>query len=472
MNDALAKAVALTEAAMQFRAAGKLRDAVLHCDAAIRARPDFAPAWLERGFVFASGGSMAAAATSYAQVIAIEPDNAHAHAGIAAIAARDGETAKVRDHAARALASDPANPIATCALASVALEEGDADEALRLLEPFVARLDTPSVERSQAYHLLGDALDRLGRAGDAFGAYRAAKADFAVINAAHMSPERTTHREFVDTIREGVEQADPAAWQVTAPPVSGAAQRHVFLIGYPRSGTTLVENILASLPGASALEERPTLRTADEAFLGMADGIASLAALGETEAKGYADAYWAKVAASGIVPGTLFVDMDPLKSTRLPVIAKLFPDAKIVIMRRDPRDVVLSCFRTGFALSSAAIEFTDLARAAAHYDAMMRLTQACIARLPLDVHELRYDALVQDFDTTTQALCAFIGVAWSADLRAFAQTAKARGVATASAGQVRKGLYDGTRQWERYRDQLAPVLPVLAPWVDAFGFEA
>jgi hypothetical protein len=96
--------------------------------------------------------------------------------------------------------------------------------------------------------------------------------------------------------------------------------------------------------------------------------------------------------------------------------------------------------------------------------------QRCFQVLPLTVHELRYDALVHDFDATTQALCDFLGLEWSPDMRDFNKTAQRRGVATASAAQVRRALYDGTRQWERYKAQMEPVLPTLQPWVERFGF--
>jgi hypothetical protein len=140
-------------------------------------------------------------------------------------------------------------------------------------------------------------------------------------------------------------------------------------------------------------------------------------------------------------------------------------------MRRDPRDVVWSCFRTNFALSAAAMEFTTLESTARHYDVLMTLMERCFEVLPLTVHELRYDALVRDFDATTQALCDFLGLSWSPEMREFNKTAQRRGVATASAAQVRRALYDGTRQWERYKAQMEPVLPILAPWVEKFGFD-
>ena len=100
----------------------------------------------------------------------------------------------------------------------------------------------------------------------------------------------------------------------------------------------------------------------------------------------------------------------------------------------------------------------------------MRLQQHCLAMLPLAAHEVFYEQLVSDFDATTQELCAFVGIPWSEDLRRFDQTAERRGVATASQTQVRRGLYDGRAQWRRYEAELAPVMPILQPWIEEFGY--
>ena len=139
-------------------------------------------------------------------------------------------------------------------------------------------------------------------------------------------------------------------------------------------------------------------------------------------------------------------------------------------MRRDPRDVVWSCFKTDFAVANATLEYISLERAALHYDAMMRLTEEARERLPLAFHELRYEALVADFEPTTKALCEFARLPWSDAVRKFATTAEHRGVATASSGQVRKGLYDGSGQWKPYAEWLEPVMPILEPWIDKFGY--
>lgn len=462
---------ALTDMAWMLRQKGQLRDAVLHCDAAIRAAQNFAPAWLERGFILASGGSMPAALASYRQVVALEPDNAPAHAGIASILARDGDSPEAREHARKALAVDPDNPIAAAALATMQIEGGEAEAAEALLAPIAAKLDEPSTDRALINGQLGDARNKLGKYPEAYACYALAKADFAAIHSPRMAG-RPSHREFIERLTSEATELDPARWQpVALDPSPNAAARHLFLLGYPRSGNTLVENVLASLPGVVALEERATLVDADMAFLAEPGGLARIDHLTPAEVQQFRDAYWNRVAANGAaVADQCLVDMDPLKGTRLALIARLFPEALVLVMRRDPRDVVWSCFHTQFALTNAALDFTTLERAARHYAAMMELIETALERLPIKAHQVRYEGLVRNFEAETQALCAFAGLDWSEDLRRFDRTARQRGVSTASAGQVRKGLYDGSAQWRRYAEFLAPVEPILAPWIAKFGY--
>ena len=135
-------------------------------------------------------------------------------------------------------------------------------------------------------------------------------------------------------------------------------------------------------------------------------------------------------------------------------------------MHRDPRDVVWSCFRRNFIYSPATYEFTSLPRAARHYNAVMTLIRRCLETLPLTAYTLRYEELVRDFDETTRTLCAFLGLAWSPDLRSFGETARTRTVRTASGPQVRQALFDGSGQWRKYAHYLEPVMPLLEPWIE------
>lgn len=245
--------------------------------------------------------------------------------------------------------------------------------------------------------------------------------------------------------------------------------RPVFLLGFPRSGTTLVATILSGVPGVTILEELPTF--ADAAHFLEPGGLARLTALSAAEVAGYREAWWRVARQSGARSAATVVDMDPFKGLQLPLIGRLFPEAPVIIMRRDPRDVVLSCFRHNFAANIGTVEFRTLASTARHYAAIMAVIAACRPWLANPALDLCYETLVAQPDAEAQRLCDFLGLPWSPDLRDVAGLARRRDIGTASAGQLRRGLYDGSGQWRAFAAELAPVLPVLEPWIDALGYD-
>ena len=445
-----------------LRKQGRLSEALKRLDEAIRLDPTAAAPWLERGMALETGGSLEPALASYHRAAELDPQSASAFGGVASIASRRGDLDVALHYGERALALDPLDPPGAAGMARAKIEQGRPEEALAILQKPLAS-DLRDENLANLASLLGDAFDRLGRFAEAFEAYAASNQ----ANARRLDRLGTgveTHREFAE--RVGREFDVIEHWPNDEP---ADATAPVFLIGYPRSGTTLVENVLASIPGVEALEERPTLK-AGEPFLA-AGGLARLAEADSAMLGDLRAAYWQAVAAAGIAAeGKLFVDKDPLKGLALPLIARIFPASRIIVMRRDPRDVVWSCFRANFAPTPAAAEFTGLERTALHYDALMRSQEAFLAALPLARHELRYEALVADFDKETQQLCDFLGAEWTEDMRNFARTARRRGVSTMSASQVSKPLYDGSRQWQRYEEQLRLILPILQPWVERFGY--
>jgi hypothetical protein len=161
-----------------------------------------------------------------------------------------------------------------------------------------------------------------------------------------------------------------------------------------------------------------------------------------------------------------------LGSVVIPLIARLFPAARILFAERDPRDVVLSCFRRGFKVNPSMYQFVSLEGAARFYDAVMGVADRYRRLVPERVHAVRYESLVTDFEGQVRAICAFTGLEWTESLNDFAQTARSRTIRTPSAPQVRKGLYtSGAGQWRRYARHLAPVRPVLDRWVAALGYD-
>jgi tetratricopeptide (TPR) repeat protein len=456
-------------------AENRVEEAIRAFQAAVAVRPDLAPAWLELGSACDIIGDDAGARAAYERVRTLVPTDAEAWAALATIALRRGDVEQARSLAEEALTRRSDHPGAGLVVASTDLERGATDEALSRLEALIARKVLDERQLPVALGRLGDALDRLGRTPEAFGAYERMNAETLRANAGRFGDGGPveSHLELVRRLTAWFERQDLAAWRQPQASVdySSPVRRHVFLLGYPRSGNTLVENILASLPGVRALEERPTLVEADLAFLRDAGALDQLSHLDPALATRLREDYWRRVRAEvPDVDGKVFVDMAPLNGIKLAVIAKLFPDSIVVLCRRDPRDVVLSCFRRHFRVNASTYQMAGLERAARHYDAVMRLVDLHIAVLPLPVHVVDYAALVGNFDETTRELARFVGVPWTEAARDFSRTAAAREVRTVSAPQVRRGLFDGTRQWERYREQIAPVLPLLEPWARKFGY--
>jgi Tfp pilus assembly protein PilF len=456
-----------------LRKESRLDEALAVLDRVVAAEPRHSAAWLERGYTLEALRAEPAAVESYSRALALDSSLAPALGKLADIAAKKGDREAATAYAERALAIDPINPAATFAVATLEIEARNGEQASARLEALLRTALKPD-DRTRTLTLLGDALDRQDRCAEAFEAWSRAQSNFRAAFAPLLEPGagRPSHRSFIENIAEQVERAPPMAEPDPPAPVAGAAGRHVFLLGYPRSGTTLVENILASAAEVVALEEHDTLADTDGILVANDGNMPDLDALDPALLEDLRVRYWARVRRfAGEVTGRVFVDMNPFNGIKLPIIARLFPDARILVMRRDPRDVVLSCFRINFAPSAGTYAFTDLEETALHYDAMMRLIELCRERLPLAFHEVRYDRLVADFETTVRAMARFVGLDWTEDFRAFDRTARTRGVRTASATQVRRGLYDGGGRWRRYEDRLAPVLPTLAPWVERFGFE-
>ena len=388
------------------------------------------------------------------------------------MAARRGDWPAARGQAERALAQGGDEPAARLALIKAELEEGQAATAERDLEALIAENRLGPHELSIALSLRGDVLDGLDRTAEAFEAYRGANKVIGDFYASRQTVGGAgTALALVDRMGAYFSNAEPEDWRRRdAAAAQGGGQG--FIVGFPRSGTTLLGQVLAAHPKVITLDEHELLADPGRAFLEQPGGLDRLAALDQDELDRLRRTYRARAEAqTGPLDGRMMVDKLPMNSLALPLICRMFPDARIIFVQRDPRDVVLSCFRQQFTPNRTNLEFLTLEGAARFYDSMMRLVVQFEAKLDMDLRWQRHEDLVQDFEGETRAICGFLGLEWTADLGQFAQQASTRDIATPSAGQVARGLYsEGMGQWRRYRSSLAPVLDLLRPWVDRFGY--
>jgi len=486
---------------------GRFDEAIALCQQRLRASPREPAAWAALAGTLVAARRPEAALRAWDAALDLAPTEPAILVGKASVLQALSRDEDARDQYRRALAADPARVEALFGLARLAIESGDWDEA----EALTGRLsaagpDRPDAlwlgartalgrgdfevaearaaqlaanpglgpdQRAEAILLRAEALDRLDRPTEAFAAAVQGKAIQHQLYA-----ERAAGREGevdkLNRLAAWFRAADPAPWR-EAPAeatVAGEARSHVFLMGFPRSGTTLLEQVLAGHPEVRALEEAPTLAEAYAEFLTAPAGLERLARLTPQETQIWRARYWAEVAAHGIdARRQVFLDKAPAGTLTLPLVAKLFPRAKVLFALRDPRDVVLSCLRHNFQINAMTYTFTQADTAAACYAACMAMAEVYRAILPLTLIEARHEVLVEDFGRELARLCGFLGLDVVPAMLDIGATARSRTVRTPSADQVRGGLSDrGLGRWRAYAAEMAPLMPALAPWVERFGY--
>ncbi len=268
------------------------------------------------------------------------------------------------------------------------------------------------------------------------------------------------HEAALGTPLEGTPVADPAP---------------IFIVGFPRSGTTLLDTMLRGHPALALAEETDAVATMINAYAG--DDDAGLAALPELsrDALVRLRATYLDALARHVDPaaGARAVDRFGLNMVYAGEIRRVFPEARLVLLLRHPADCVLSCFMQSFRASSANASFHTLEDAAHLYDRVFDLWDCYERTLGLDAYTLRYEDLVGDVEGSCRALLEALGVAWHPGVLEHERTARARPlIRTASYGQVTRPVSPASvGRWRRYERALAPVLPVLEPWIERLGYE-
>ena len=174
----------------------------------------------------------------------------------------------------------------------------------------------------------------------------------------------------------------------------------------------------------------------------------------------------------GPLAGKILVDKMPLNIVELGLINVLFPSAKVIVALRDPRDTCLSCFQQRFELTDSMVNFLDIQSTAQAYADVMGLWRHYKPILTLPVLEYRYEDLVADFDGTVGRILEFIGLPWDEAIQGYREAAGKRAIRTPSYQAVTAPVSaQAVGKWKAYEDGLAPVLPVLAPLVAAFGYD-
>ena len=451
----------LLEHGRALRHLNRHAEALAVLDRATQLAPEHPDIRLERGRALSGLARFAEADEAYRAALAIQPDLATAFLERGLLLERSNQLDRLRALLDEAAAQNVSSALSY--LHALAFERAGDLAAARAAAEAVPPDEDP-VRRAL---LIGRLADKANDAPAAFDAYR----EMNRLVAAD-SPEAragaAAYRAHVLALTDMVTPDFAAGWPAAG--TAGERPAPVFLVGFPRSGTTLLDTLLMGHPNVHVLEEEPLLQRVGEAL----GDFARLPGLDETEITRLRALYFAELDAfDPAARDKVVVDKLPLNILGAPLIHRLFPEAKLIVAERHPCDVVLSCFMQDFDLNDAMANFLDLGDTAALYDHVLGFWTRCRERLKLDVHVLRYEALVADKAAELRSLLEFLALAWDDGVLDNQATAQRRGlIATPSYAQVAQPIYTRARgRWERYRAQMAPVLPILEPWAERLGYE-
>lgn len=325
--------------------------------------------------------------------------------------------------------------------------------------------DKDPVRRAQ---IIGESLDRLGRTEEAFPWFETMNRLVAE-DPRNPQGQASIYRTMVERNRATMTRAWLDSWTPAVAPEADERASPVFLLGFPRSGTTLLDTMLMGHPDVQVMEERPAIVHVEHS-LGMIDGLSELDAAAIRSAR---DDYWAEAGKYvELRPGTMLVDKSPLYLNKTAIMHRLFPDARVVLALRHPMDVVLSCYVTNFRPNPAMANMLDLRQAAELYDQSMAAFHEAKELLGLPVYTVAYERMIADRDGELRPLFDWLGLDWREEALDHQATAAKRGIiSTASYSQVHEPLYTRSAgRWMRYIKELEPVRDILAPWIEKFGY--
>lgn len=442
----------------------------------LRHQPENPPLRLALASLLQSSGQDEAAVIECDAVLMSDPADLAALQLRAFIAERCNRLDEAEQWVQKALAGSPEHGPSLRLKARLKRRRGDAQAALAILET-VNVSTLPLTEQAYYHKECGAVLDKLSRYVEAFEAFRkgneAAKRHIENQTGLPFYDAKKVRRDF-ENLKHFFSRERIASLGRFAPTPLRPAP--LFIVGFPRSGTTLLEQMLSAHPNIHAGGELEALSLLETSVASrLADTRPYPSCLEGVRAPGreqalnpLRDAYLCLAREAGAV-GDMpwFTDKMPLNETRLGLVRLLFPDSPVIHVIRHPLDVVLSCYMNELTHGNHCA--LDLESVAFHYAQVMELTEQHVAELGLRYIRLRYEDLVHDPETELRRLLDFIGEPWEARCLDFHRSPRL--ARTASYAQVAEPLYSTAQgRWRAYREQLEPIVPQLNPLISRLGF--
>jgi tetratricopeptide (TPR) repeat protein len=349
----------------------------------------------------------------------------------------------------------------------------EAEEVLRMLLPKADR-----AIQIRGYYELGSVLDRQQRYEEAMAAFLEAKTLTKPDAPAHVRALQIM-RARLTALRESITPQLLERWRSRGSFLQ-PAQRLVLLCGHPRSGTTLLEQILDSHPDVISAEETEIFH--DEAFMPLTRGypeetpILSFLESAREGALLKSRENYLQILEKFLeapIANRLLIDKNPSFTFLIPHFIRIFPETKFLVALRDPRDVCLSCFMQPFyPVGQVSSAYLTMEGTIKEYVELMTMYQTVSPLIENSRHEVRYEDTVEDLESVCRRVLEFFGLKWDARVLRFNEHAQTKIVRSPTYADVTKPVFKrAVGRWRNYEKYLAPHLEKLAPFAKAFGYE-
>jgi tetratricopeptide (TPR) repeat protein len=377
----------------------------------------------------------------------------------------------------RALMLEPRSANAFYMVAHLHRREGHLEKAEAGLRPLLEISIDPEI-RVRAWYELGAVLDRQKRYDEAMKAFLQAKALLRYKGGPLMEQRRVLLQRYA-TFRDQLTELLLKKWMAVGEELD-PKHKVTLLGGHPRSGTTLLEQVLDSHPDVVSMEESDTFGTyvgmpltrrksLDAPLMQVYDSIpADLLSILRQD---YIRA--SEGCVGGALNGRMLVDKHPSLTLSIPALIRAFPEIHLLIALRDPRDVVLSCFMQPFlplAVGNAA--FLSFDTAVQEYAGIMGMWLKLRSIVPNAHLEVHYEDMVEDLESVARPVLDFLQVPWDPTVLGFDEHASKKRVRSPTYADVTQKVFKRARgRWRNYEKHLAPHLSKLEPFLKAFGYE-
>jgi len=412
-----------------------------------------------------------AALAVYEKLGALQPQNPEPFALSASLCLTLRDVTRAGNYLVKAEAIDAEALLVHSTKAGLALAEGDPKMAHALLADYLGTINGAPAHMPLAWGRLGEACHKLEDYPAAFDAWsQANRIQRQSWDGRFEHYDGPRSLASAQRLANWFEDHDPAF--VDRAKLIGPAP--VFQVGFPRSGTTLLEQMLGAHPAIETLEEQDAIGPIIQVIGDTPDRLSRLTSISTDEVNALRAAYWKNARREGPPDdGRVFVDKYPMNLVWLGPLMRIFPDAKIIFCLRDPRDCVFSAFQQRFAVNPEMYRTLEIGECAQLYDTAMRAGQAAMnSEHSIPVHIVRYEDVVADYRGVMEPLIDFLDLDWDEAITGYREMAQTKRIKTPSAPQVVKPLYASSiGKWRSYDFALEPASNILAPWVERYGYE-